>query len=280
MRKKNKKKKYIIISILIICLIIGIIVNIMSKDRNLTIFEKAIKDSIYTIENIISLPIDFINNKIKENKEKNDIYENYKRLASRIENSEIIENKNKELEKQLLEMKEILELNNTLVEYNYVNATVISRDINYWNNTITIDKGEKDGIVVNLPVVVKQGLIGKVISTTEYTTTIRLLTANNSNDKISVKIKNNDEYMYGLLNGYNIDTNKYIIEGVSYSKDIELNSIVTTTGMGDLFPAGIVIGKVSGINTDQFDLANIIEIESLVDFNNINYVTVLKRGDI
>ena len=93
-------------------------------------------------------------------------------------------------------MKDILDLNNSLIEYDYINATVISRDINFWNETITIDKGESSGIEVNLPVVVINGLIGKVINTSEYTSTIRLLTANNSNDKISVKIKNNEEYMW------------------------------------------------------------------------------------
>ena len=282
MRRKKKvdTKKYIIIISLVIFFIIGFIVNVLNTSRNLSIFEKAIKDSIFVVEKVVSFPIDFISDKIKENKEKQNIYENYKKLVERIDNSEVIEKENKELEKQLSEMKDLLDLNNTLVEYDYINATVISRDINFWNETITIDKGESSGIKINLPVVVKDGLIGKVINTSEYTSTIRLLTANNSNDKISVKIKNKDKYMYGLLNGYNSKTKKYTIEGVSYSKDIEIDSIVTTTGMGDLFPAGIVVGKVKGISTDQFDLANIIEIESLVDFDDINYVTVLKRGSL
>lgn len=279
-RKKMDTKKYIILFSLIVFLVIGFIANIFNPNRNLSIFEKSLKDSIYVVEKVISFPINFINDKIKENKEKQNIYENYRKLVERIDNVEIIEKENEELEKQLNEMKEVLELNNTLIEYDYINATVISRNINFWNDTITIDKGESSGIKINLPVVVKEGLIGKVINTSQYTSTIRLLTANNSNDKISVKIKNNDKFMYGLLNGYNSKTNKYTIEGVSYSKDIKIDSTVTTTGMGDLFPAGIVIGKVKGISTDQFDLANIIEVESLVDFNNINYVTILKRGDI
>jgi rod shape-determining protein MreC len=247
-------------------------------NRNLTIFEKAIKDSIYTVERVILIPIDYIGNKIKETKEMKSVYEEYKNISENENDS--IELENEELKKQLSQMKDLLQLNETLYEYDYINATVISRNINFWSDTVVIDKGQSSGIVINLPVVVKEGLIGKVISTTEYTSTVRLLTANNSNDKISVKIKNNDEYMYGLLNGYDSKTDKYIIEGVSYSKDIKLDSIVTTTGMGDLFPSGIAIGYVSGISTDQFDLANIIEVTSLVDFDDINYVTVLKRGSL
>lgn len=277
-RRKKDKKKYVII-VFAVLIILGFIINYFFSNRNLTIFEKAIKDSIYTVEKVVSIPFDFINNKIKKNKETDNIYEKYNELKDKIDESIKIKQENEELKKQISDMKDILELNKTLFEYDYINASIISKNI-YFNDTIVIDKGESSGISINFPVIVKEGLIGKVISTSEYTSTVRLLTANNSNDKISVKIKNNDEYMYGLLNGYDIKKNRYIIEGVSYSKDIKIDSIVTTTGMGDLFPSGIIIGKVSNISTDQFDLANIIEVESFVDFDDINYVTVLKRGSL
>lgn len=278
MRKKKDKKKIIILIALIIFLLIGIIINFNGKDRNLTIFEKAIKDSIYSVEKVISLPIDYVKNKITEKKEKDNMYDKYSFLKEELEKYQIYKNENDELKKQLEEMKKVLELNKTLYEYDYLNATVIARDLNDWNNTIVINKGENNGITINMPVIVKEGLIGKVISTTSFTSTVRLLTANNSNDKISVKIKDGEDYMYGILNGYDNLKNRYIIEGVSNSDKIELDSVVTTTGMGDIFPAGIIIGTIKGISTDSYDLANILEVESKVDFNNINYVTILKRG--
>ena len=278
MRKKKDKKKIIILIALIIFLLIGIIINFNGKDRNLTIFEKAIKDSIYSVEKVISLPIDYVKNKITEKKEKDNMYDKYSFLKEELEKYQIYKNENDELKKQLEEMKKVLELNKTLYEYDYLNATVIARDLNDWNNTIVINKGENNGITINMPVIVKEGLIGKVISTTSFTSTVRLLTANNSNDKISVKIKDGEDYMYGILNGYDNLKNRYIIEGVSNSDKIELDSVVTTTGMGDIFPAGITIGTIKGISTDSYDLANILEVESKVDFNNINYVTILKRG--
>jgi len=274
-KRKNKKKKYIIYIVLIIFLVLGFLSNVIYPNRNLTIFEKAIKDSIYIVEKVITFPIDYIKNKINENNEKNKMYDEYKNIKNELDNVEYLKMENEELKKQLLEMKNTLELNNTLVEYDYINATVISKDVNNLKY-IVIDKGENDGIEVGYPVVLKEGLIGKVISTSLYTSTIRLLTANNSNDKVSIKIKSNDEYIYGLLNGYS--NNKFKIEGISYNKNIELNSIVTTTGLGELFPAGIVVGKVTGISTDQFDLSYIIEVDPLVDFHDFNYVTILKRN--
>ena len=63
-KRKEKKLKIIIICGLIVFFIIGFIINVLVTNRNLTIFEKAIKDSILTIENFLSIPIDYIHNKV------------------------------------------------------------------------------------------------------------------------------------------------------------------------------------------------------------------------
>lgn len=278
-KRKFEKKKIIIICTLVFCLIFGFVANVMVTDRKLSVFEKAIKDSILTVEKGIRYPFDYIGKKITESKEKKKMFEDYQDLKRQLEEANGLAIKNQELEKQLRELQELLEINNILSDYVYTNATVIHRDLEYWQDTITIDKGEHDGIAIDMPVVIKEGLIGKVVQTTTFTSTIRLITANNASDRISVKINHNDEYAYGILTKYNQKQNTYTIEGIAQNIEIEEGSLVTTTGMGDLFPAGILIGKVSGITTDNFDLAKVLEVETQVDFNNLTYVTVLKRNE-
>lgn len=277
-KRKEKKLKIIIICGLIVFLIIGFVINVLVTNRNLTIFETAIKDSILTIENFLSIPIDYIHNKVIESKDKNSMYESYSNLENQIKEYEKYKIENEELKKQLDDMKELLNIDETIAEYSYLNANVISRNIDYWNDTIIINKGEHDGIESGMPVVVGMNLVGKVISTSTFNSTVRLLTATNIVDKISVKINNNGNYVYGILNGYNKETDTYIIEGISQNVEIENDSIVTTTGMGDIYPSGIVIGNVTGITTDTFDLSKILEVKSNVDFDNINYLTVLRRN--
>ena len=277
-KQKEKRNKIIIICVLIFCLITGFIINVVMTDRNLTIFEKTIKDSVLTVQKILAFPIDFVANKISENNEKNKMYEKYIELENQVKENEKYKVENEELKKQLSDMKELLNINDTIAEYTYLNANVINRNLDYWNDTLIINKGEHDGITKNMPVVIGTNLIGKVISTTTFNSTVRLITATDVVDKISVKIKNGDDYIYGILNGYNKENDTYTIEGISQNAKIENGSIVTTTGMGDIFPAGIVIGKITGINTDTFDLSNVLEMKSDVNFDNINYVTVLRRN--
>ena len=47
--------------------------------------------------------------------------------------------------------------------------------------------------------------------------------------------------------------------------------------MSYIYPSGIYIGEVADVVTDQFNLTSIVKIETPVDFNNIMYVSVLKR---
>ncbi len=279
-RKKNKtkKNKIIIICIVVFCLIVGFVVNVVVTDRELTVFEKAIKDSVLTVQKIISYPIDFIIDKIDEGKKKNQMYDEYNDLKDKLAQYQKYQVENEELKKQLEEMKKLLDINVTLSEYTYMNATVISRDLNFWSDTIIINKGEHDGVTIDMPVVVGDGLIGKVIKTTTFNSTVRLITATDVVEKISVKIKSGDDYVYGILSGYDSKTKTHIIEGISQTNTIEKGSLVTTTGMGDIFPAGIVIGKITGVRTDTFDLSNVLEMQSDVNFDNISYVTILKRN--
>lgn len=278
-KKKIETRKIVLIALIVICLILGYVANVVSTTRQLTVFEKAIKDSILTVQNIITYPIDFVIDKINVSKEKHQMYIEYEELKSKYEQIQQYILENEELKKQVEDLKNILELDTTLNEYESINATIIGRDLAYFNENIIIDKGESSGIELNMPVVVNEGLIGKVVKTTSFTSTIRLLTSS-SFDKISVKIKNGDNYVYGILSKYDIENDIYIIEGISENVEILDDALVTTTGMGDIYPSGIVIGKIVGVNTDNFDLSNVLEMKSNVNFDAINYVTVLKRGDL
>ena len=126
--------------------------------------------------------------------------------------------------------------------------------------------------------IVNEGLIGKVIKTSTFNSTVRLLTSTNESINISVKIQNGDDYIYGILSKHNSKENTYTIEGISQHDKIAIGSYVTTTGMGDIFPSGILIGKITGSTTDVFDLSNVLEMKSEVNFDNIGYVTLLKRN--
>lgn len=188
--------------------------------------------------------------------------------------NKVCDNVNEELENQISELKKILSIDNVLSEYENIYGVVISRDIGYWYDKVIINKGSNDGVMEGMAVINSEGLIGKVISSSNFNSTVQLLTSEKIN-KTSVKIKNNDNYVYGLITEYKEDKNSYIVEGIS--DDIKIGSKVTTTGFGDIFPAGIIVGTVIDSKSDAYGLAKTIEIKPNVDFNNINIVSILER---
>ncbi len=277
--KRNKlEKKYVLLAGVIgVILLLVVISSIVTSKRKLTPVEMAIKDSVLFVQKIVYQPIRFVQDKMTEISKLHHVYEQYQILERKVKESDSIEAKKLELEDEIVKLKKMLELNQTLSSDAYLNATVVNRNLGYWYNTITIDKGSANGVRVDMPVVVSEGLIGKVSKVTKFNSTVKLLTSEDINNKISVKINIDGKNVYGLLSGYHQKRNRFILEGIADNTEIKKGSMVLTTGMGDVFPSGILVGKVTKITKDNFDLARTVEVESSVDFDDIRYVTILKR---
>ena len=65
--------------------------------------------------------------------------------------------------------------------------------------------------------------------------------------------------------------------GLSEQGEMHENADVVTTGMGTIFPSGLMVGKVEKVTTDNFDLSKVVEVKTAVNFDDLDYVTVLKR---
>lgn len=277
MKRKNSKLKYIIIVIVSFALLLGISSYTIDDDKDLNFFEKAIKDTTTFIQKIFYAPIKFVSNELEVFNEKKDLYKKYTKLKEKVEKTDLYYAQIEELQKEVTELKSTLDLNATLSEYTYINATVVNRNIGYWYNNLTIDKGSKNGVKKGDAVITNSGLIGKITNVSNFSSTVKLLTSDEISNKISIKIDSDDEYLYGLMVGYDKEYNIYKIEGITNSDKIEEGDLVTTTGLTDYFPSGIIIGKVSKVVKDEYDLDSVVEVIPSVNFEDISIVTVLNR---
>ena len=277
MVKKGKNKRYIVLAILIvIAFMIAITTKSIKENRDLNFFEKAIKDSTTFVMNIANKPFEFIKDKLKENKEKNQMYKEYKKLKSKAKKADLYLARIEELENEIDDLKENLDLE-TITGYKEINATVVNRNVGSWYNNITINKGKKSGIKEGMAVITNKGLIGKIINVSNFTSTVKLLATDELSNKISVKIQLDDKNVYGLLTSYDKKKNIYLVEGISDNDEINVGSKVVTTGLSEIFPSGILVGEVKKVTKDKYELAKALEVTPAVDFDDINIVTVLDR---
>lgn len=277
-KRKGIPKKFIIIGIIVIIIIIIIILSFsLKKDRKLSPVLSFVRDGVISIEKVITYPFVFIKDKVNDYNELKSVEKENEVLKTSIERIDSVETENVELRRQLDALKDELNIDYTLSDYEYLNSTVIARNVGYWFNTFTIDKGSYSGVQKDMVVINAKGLIGKIVKTTNFTSDVRLITTSDTNNKISVSISNGSDNLYGLINSFDYTNNYLEVEGISNTKNVSIGDKVYTSGLGGIFPSGILIGEVSEITTDSYDLAKLIKVVPSVDFNDINYVSVLKR---
>lgn len=279
-KKMVKSKRIVLIITIVLVVILFIVLSFTLKtDRKLSTFESLFKDGLSYAGRVITYPFNYVSDKIGEYNKLKSVNEVNDNLETSIERAYAIETENVELRRQIDALKEELNIDHTLTDYEYLNASVISRNVGFWYNTITIDKGSYNGISKDMVVINSKGLIGRVIKTSTFTSDVRLITTSETNNKISVHISNGDNDLYGLINNYDYSKNLLEVEGISNTKSVNVGDFVYTSGLGGVFPSGILIGSVSEITTDSYDLAKIIKVTPSNDFSDINFVSVLKRKD-
>lgn len=187
----------------------------------------------------------------------------------------VFKEENNALKKEIKELKNLLELKNTNYKLKY--ASVISRNTKDYFEEVIIDVGKKNGIKENLAVITKDGLIGKTIKVTNKTSTVRLITSSNIYNKISVNIEADNKSVTGIITNYDSLTNSLTIEGITENVNIQTGSLVTTTGLSDIYPSGILVGRVSRVMKDNFDLAYILKVEPTENLSSFHYVAVIVK---
>ena len=282
MNKKRKKLelRYIILIVTVIFIILVAILSYSLKtNKQLSTFESIVKDVVVEIQKITYMPVKNFNTVISDYKSLKKVLEENKILKSNVDKIESLEAENNELKQEINDMKNELNIEHVLSDYDYLNATVVSRNASTWYNNLTIDKGSHNGIKEGMVVINSTGVIGKTTNVSTFSSDVKLITTTDTNNKISVTIQSNGKKLTGLINGYDYKTKNLEIEGISNTDTVSVGDQVCTSGLGGVFPSGILIGKVKSITTDVYDLSKIINVEPSANFEDINYVTVLKRAD-
>jgi rod shape-determining protein MreC len=146
-----------------------------------------------------------------------------------------------------------------------ISARVIDHEAGNWWKSIQIDRGANDGLRENLAVLNADGLIGKVIKVTRGEARVLLLV--DSNCKVSALLQDSREP--GVVAG----TRMTYVERTAKVKPGET---VITSGLGGIFPKGILIGTVLSAQINpQTGMYQDIEIKPAVDFHRLEEVVVI-----
>ena len=140
---------------------------------------------------------------------------------------------------------------------------------------VRVDRGERDRVRSGMPVLTSDGLVGQIRRSWGRYSDV-LLVADRSS-AVDVVVQRSGAR--GMLKGTNSDE-RYTcrLEKVSREDDVQVGDLVVTSGLGQLFPAGIAVGRVDEVAKGDFGLYQEAFVAPAVQFSRLEEVLILTAG--
>jgi len=270
---QNKRLMIVLAAIILLVALLG---YSLRNNRNLSIPEQFIKDTVSLTEKVFNKPAQYIAGFFNNISDLKDTYKENEILKSKLDKYVELSVREKELEKENKELKDLIGYTKDLSDYDSIQATVTIRDPDKWQQIITIDKGSTNGVEKEMAVVTAKGLIGKVKNVSKFSSTVQLLSASDRTNRISAKIQQKNT-VFGLIEGYDVEKQTLLFKRIPSNAKVKKGQTVVTSGLGGVFPKSLVIGKVEEVEPDEHGLTQTAYIKPQADFNDINHVIVVKR---
>lgn len=164
--------------------------------------------------------------------------------------------------KQLLNFK-------SSTDCDMVAAEVVAMDPSPWYRTVIINKGVIDGVEKGFPVVVPEGIVGKVIGVSgNYAKVQLIIDRNSATDAMDQRTR-----ARGILDG--LSSQECSFEYALRKLDISVGDVVITSGFDGIFPKGLPIGRISKVIRRNSGIFQEIKVTPYVDFDKLEEVLVI-----
>lgn len=164
--------------------------------------------------------------------------------------------------KELLSLKELYNLNSKA-------AHVVGVNIYGYNKYIFIDLGSNDGVKINSTIVNELGLVGKIVEV--YPRRSKVLLITDTNNKVSVM--NVRTRTTGIMSGDG--RGGLVVDYYDKLDKVYKDDIFITSGMGGLYPKGMVVGKVYAYSNSSLEVFQKIYLYPTVNFSKLETVLVI-----
>jgi rod shape-determining protein MreC len=170
-------------------------------------------------------------------------------------------------------LQAMLEFRTKTVAFQMKAAAVIGRDPGTLNYSLLINQGASDGIRVNMPVVTHQGLVGHVTEVFGGTAKVRLLLDVNSS--AAAMVQRPQSRAVGIVEGNPAQTVLLRMKNLLRDSDVIKGDKIMTSGLGGIYPKGLLIGEVVDVVDDDGGLLKNAMIHPAVDFSRLEEVFVI-----
>jgi rod shape-determining protein MreC len=150
-----------------------------------------------------------------------------------------------------------------------IGAEVIGQDPSSWFKSVTINKGERDGVKKGMAVISPAGVIGQILKTAPHYATVLLLTDYNSAVDSIVQRTRAKTIVEGK--GENRCQLKYLRR----AEEVAVGDVVVTSGLGGNFPKGLMVGEIKKVDKKGHGVFQYAELVPSVDLTQLEEVLVI-----
>lgn len=163
-----------------------------------------------------------------------------------------------------------------LGRYELIPAKVVSNSIDRTDNLMTIDRGRKDGVEVDMGVACGNGVVGVVYLVSDHYSVV--MPVLNYHSRISCSIRHRG--YFGYLKWSGGDASIAYVEDVPRHAKFKRGDWVETSGYSSIFPPGVLVGKIVEVYNSRDGLSYKLKVQLTTDFGNVRDVCVISDKGI
>lgn len=263
-------------------ILVGLIGFSLREREELSAVEQFFQDTVGMLQQIIHVPVAYTTNIFSNIDDVKNVYKENQKLKEQLARYQKTLYEAQELRKENKELMALIDKTDTdsIMDYQTIQAAISARSPEQWFNQVTINKGKQDGVESNMAVIAGEGMVGKIQSVSQFTSTVLLLNGFDRSNRISVNvnISDQDADASGFILGFDEEREALLLEFTEYDGEITKGEFVFSSGLGGVFPKGLEIGEILEVTTDQYGLTQVAYVEPTADLYNLNHVLVLDRS--
>lgn len=269
----GNRKLFILLIVLV--LFVALMGVTLGERVGLTWPEKFVKDTVGFTQRVVNKPASAVSGFFKDISELGQVYDENDQLRIKVAQLERDLVNYNDLNNQVKGLRDSLnftktQTDNSTKHYRFAQVVSVNEDIN--NPTVNIDVGSKDGVKVGMAVTSIDGMVGVVSTTTDYTSTVQLITSLSLTSPDSYAISatvDGKPGTFGIVESYDPKEKRLLMTGIKNddpTKMIKSGDTIVSSGSGGVFPAGIVLGKVMVVEPSKFGLTSTAKIRPTASF--------------
>lgn len=271
MRFINHNKRIVFLVLVLTC--VGLF--FLSEFFKINILEDGLGTIIIPTQKFFVSSFNWVSDKFRFIANMSDIEKQNTKLKQKMKTYNLDLERLKILELENKKLNDLLDLKNSLECCELTAANVIAKDNSNWFSIFVIDKGLLHGLKKNMVVLSNKGLVGRIIDCkSEFSKVLSIV-----DEKSSVSIKNFRSGDLGFARG-NLklkNSGLCLLEFLDENAEIAEGDEIITSHLSDIFPKGLLVGRIQKINLNKNQTQKEIILEPASNLKNLEHVLVIKK---